>query len=124
MIGQRQQQLSEAKVRISPTHYRDRIYIIRDILVKLVEYGEINQTALMTFCGLNITKHRSIIEEMEAHRLIRREVATFGRTRSISYFKATPEGLEFFREILQPYEKMFPQKQAPDGRSFKPSFAL
>jgi predicted transcriptional regulator len=109
MIGR--QQLPESRIRISHAHYRDRIYIIRDILLKLVEYGELNQTALITFCGLNLTKHKSIIEEMEAHGLIRREVETFGKTRSISYFKVSPEGLEFFREILEPYERMFPHAQ-------------
>ncbi len=109
MIGQ--QQLSESRIRISHAHYRDRIYIIRDILVKLVEYGELNQTALMTFCGLNLTKHKSIIEQMETQGLIWREVETFGKTRSISYFKASPQGLEFFKEILEPYEKMFPLVQ-------------
>jgi len=83
--------------------------MIRDILLKLVEYGELNQTALISFCGLNITKHRSIIEEMEAHGLIGRELETFGRTRSISYFKASPKGLEFFKEILEPYERVFPR---------------
>jgi predicted transcriptional regulator len=88
--------------------YRDRIYMITDILLKLVEYGELNQTALISFCGLNLTKHRSIIEEMETQGLIRREVETIG-TRSVSYFKASPEGLEFFKHILEPYEKMFPR---------------
>ena len=103
-----QRQVSESRIKISHAHYRDRIYIIRDILLKLVEYGELNQTALITFCGLNVSKHRSIIEEMEAHGLIRREVETFGEARWISHFKITPEGLEFFKEILEPYERMFP----------------
>ena len=110
MIGQ--QQLSESRIKISHSHYRDRVYIIRDILLKLVEYGELNQTALITFCGLNVTKHRSIIEEMEAHGLIRREVETFGRARLITHFKTTPEGLKFFREILEPYERIFPLAQS------------
>lgn len=104
-----QQQLSESSSRLSHAQYRDRIQIVRDILLKLVEYGELNQTALMSFCGLNLTKHRSIIEEMEARGLIRREVETFGKTRSVSYFKASPEGLEFFKAILEPYERMFPR---------------
>jgi|SRR6185295_5463744 predicted transcriptional regulator len=101
--------LSESSLRLSHAQYRDRIYMIRDILLKLVEYGELNQTALISFCGLNLTKHRSIIEEMEAHELISREVQTLGRTRSVSYFKASPKGLEFFKEILEPYERMFPR---------------
>ena len=27
--------------------HRDRIYIIKDVILKLVEYGELNQTALV-----------------------------------------------------------------------------
>lgn len=82
---------------------------MRDILLKLLEYGEINQTALMSMCGLNLSKHRPIIEEMEALGLVRREVRTIGRSKSVSYFKTSPKGLEFFRAILEPYEKMFPR---------------
>ena len=106
-----QQQLSESSTRLSHIQYRDRIHIMIDILTKLVEYGELNQTALMSFCGLNLTKHRSIIEGMEDHGLIRREVETISKSRSISHFKASPEGLKFFREILEPYERMFPRVQ-------------
>ena len=98
--------------RLSHAQYRERIHIIRDILLKLVEYGELNQTALLSFCGLNLTKHRSIVEEMEAHGLIRREMQTLGRARSVSMFKATPAGLEFCKAILEPYEKMFPQRHS------------
>ena len=36
--------------------YRDRIYIVKDIILKLVERGELNQTALLSFCGLNLKK--------------------------------------------------------------------
>ncbi|NHH97936.1 hypothetical protein DYY66_1244 [Candidatus Nitrosotalea sp. FS] len=34
-----------------PSPYRDRIYIIKDIILTLVQYGELNQTALVSFCG-------------------------------------------------------------------------
>jgi predicted transcriptional regulator len=106
------QQALRTSFKLSHAQYRERIHIIRDILLKLIEYGELNQTALMSFCGLNLTKHRSIVEEMEAHGIIRREVQTTGKTRLVSIFKATPEGLAFFKAILEPYEKMFPQKLA------------
>ena len=35
--------------------YRERIYIVKDIILTLSEYGQLNQTALFSFCGLNIT---------------------------------------------------------------------
>ena len=96
---------------ISHAQYRDRIDIVSDILLKLVEYGELNQTALVSFCGLNLTKHRSIIEDMERRGLISREVETLGKSRSVSHFKASPSGLEFLKQILEPYERMFPHRK-------------
>ena len=49
------------------THeYRDRIYIRKDIIVKLSAAGELNQTKLLSYCGLNIVKHKEILDDMEA----------------------------------------------------------
>ena len=50
--------------------YRDRIYIVEDIILKLTEYGELNQTSLISFCGLNLQKHKAILDEMEPNNLI------------------------------------------------------
>jgi predicted transcriptional regulator len=50
--------------------YRDRIYIRKDVLLKLYEYGDLNQSKLMSYCGLN--KHREIIEEMVKKEIILR----------------------------------------------------
>ena len=108
----RQDQLLVSSGRIVHLTRRDRIEIISDILLKLVEYGELNQTALMSFCGLNLTKHRGIIEELESHGLIQRETQTLGRARTISIFKLLPAGLTFMKQILEPYEKMFPRELA------------
>jgi hypothetical protein len=37
-----------------------RIYIVKDIILKLVEYGELNQTAPVSFSGLNLKKHKNL----------------------------------------------------------------
>lgn len=105
-----QRQTLHSSYELSKAQHRERVHIVRDIMLKLVEYGELNQTALMSFCGLNMTKHRSILEGIEAHGLISREVQTLGKKRSVSIFKVTPKGMEFFHAILQPYEKMFPRR--------------
>ena len=76
--------------------YRDRIYIIKDIILKLVEYGELNQTALVSFCGLNMTKHKPLIDDLETKQLI-------------TIYKPSLKGLEFCKSILEPYELMFPR---------------
>ena len=88
--------------------YRDRVYIVKDILLKLVEYSEMNQTALMSFCGLNINKHRSILEKMCDNGLIVRTEKFLGK-KPIAVYRCTPKGFDFCRNILEPYESIFPR---------------
>ena len=95
----------------STSSYRDRIYIVEDIILKLVEYGELNQTALISFCGLNLKKHKSIIDELELNELISRTDAQVGK-RAVTVYRATQKGIEFCRSILEPYEKMFPRRKS------------
>ena len=95
---------------LSPTSYRDRIYIIQDIILKLVEYGELNQTALISFSGLNLKKHRCILDELEVNGLIQKSESSFGK-RMVIVYKPTHKGIEFCRSILEPYERMFPRKK-------------
>jgi predicted transcriptional regulator len=85
--------------------YRDRIYMIEDIILKLVEYGELNQTALISFTGLNLKKHRCILDESES---------PFGK-RMVIVYKPTQKGIEFCRSILEPYERIFPRKEKKES---------
>lgn len=88
--------------------YRDRIYIIKDVLLKLAEYGQLNQTSLVSFCGLNITKHKPLIDLLEAKKLINKSQIMVGK-RAITTYKPTLKGMEFCRRILEPYQIMFPR---------------
>ena len=65
--------------------YRDRIYIRKDVLLKLYEYGELNQSKLMSYCGLNNVKHREIIEEMVKKEIILRTEEAWGNKTIIKY---------------------------------------
>jgi predicted transcriptional regulator len=94
----------------SPSSYRDRIYIVKDVILKLVEYGELNQTALVSFCGLNLKKHKSILEDIEENELIERREVTIGK-RIVTIYRPTQKGVAFCRDILDPYEKMFPRRK-------------
>ncbi len=94
----------------SPSSYRDRIYIVKDVILKLVEYGELNQTALVSFCGLNLKKHKSILEDIEENELIERREVTLGK-RIVTIYRPTQKGVAFCRDILDPYEKMFPRRK-------------
>ena len=95
----------------SQASYRDRIYIVKDIILKLVEYGELNQTTLVSFCGLNLKKHKSILDELELNDLISRSETQFGK-RVVTVYRPTQKGREFCRSILEPYEKMFPRRKS------------
>src|ERR687883_318199 len=94
---------------LTPSSYRDRIYMIEDIILKLVEYGELNQTALISFTGLNLKKHRCILDELEVNGLIQKSESPFGK-RMVIVYKPTQKGIEFCRSILEPYERIFPRK--------------
>lgn len=94
----------------SPSSYRDRIYIVKDVILKLVEYGELNQTALVSFCGLNLKKHKSILEDIEDNGMVERAETTIGK-RIVTMYRPTQKGIAFCRDILEPYEKMFPRRK-------------
>jgi predicted transcriptional regulator len=94
----------------SPRSYRDRIYIVKDVILKLVEYGELNQTALISFCGLNLKKHKPILEDVEHNELIEKREAILGK-RMVTIYRPTQKGMKFCRDILEPYEKMFPRRK-------------
>jgi predicted transcriptional regulator len=94
----------------SAISYRDRIYIVKDVILKLVEYGELNQTALVSFCGLNLKKHKPVLEDIERNELIERRETTIGK-RTVTIYRPTQKGMSFCRDILEPYEKMFPRRK-------------
>jgi predicted transcriptional regulator len=95
---------------LTPTSYRDRIYMIEDIILKLVEYGELNQTALISFTGLNLKKHRCILDELEVNGLIQKSESPFGK-RMVIVYKPTQKGIDFCRSVLEPYERIFPRNK-------------
>ena len=92
----------------SHVFYRDRVYIIKDIILKLVEYGELNQTALVSFCGLNMKKHKPLLDSLQSKGLVKKDETHLGK-RTISMYRATGKGIEFCNIILDAYEKMFPR---------------
>jgi predicted transcriptional regulator len=91
----------------SKTH-RDKSYIIKDLISALVKSGEINQTLLATFCGINITKHRKILVDLETNELISKHEEKIGKQTRIIY-KATQKGYEFCNSVLIPFEQAFPR---------------
>jgi predicted transcriptional regulator len=88
--------------------YRDRIYIRKDIMLKLYEYGELNQSKLVSYCGLNNVKHREIIDDLVVKGLISRLEEAWGNKTIIKY-KLSEKGRDILRQILEPYEALFPR---------------
>ena len=79
----------------------------------LTEHGELNQTKLLSYCGLNLTKHREILEELERKNLIEKTVSPWGN-KTITKYKISSKGLDFCKLILDPYENMFPRIKEED----------
>ncbi|HEX9677654.1 winged helix-turn-helix domain-containing protein [Nitrososphaera sp.] len=88
--------------------YRDRIYIRKDIMLKLSEYGELNQSKLMSYCGLNNVKHKEILDDMVEKGLIERFEEAWG-SKTIIKYRVAEKGRAILREILEPYEALFPR---------------
>ncbi len=100
----------------SSSIYRDRIYIIKDIILMLVQYGEMNQTALVSFCGLNLKKHKPILDDLKSNDFIASIEKSLGK-RTVTIYKPTQKGVDFCRAILEPYEKLFPRKKAVNEKN-------
>jgi predicted transcriptional regulator len=90
--------------------YRDRIYIRKDILLKLYEYGELNQSKLMSYCGLNNVKHKEILDDMVKKGIITRTEEAWGNKTIIKY-RPSVKGRDILNDILEPYESLFPRSE-------------
>lgn len=87
--------------------------MIKDIILTLAKYGELNQTTLATYCGLNLTKHKNIIVELETNELITKTERNYGK-KNIIIYKPTHKGMEFCKNILEPFEAVFPRDWKTD----------
>jgi predicted transcriptional regulator len=82
-----------------------------------MEHNELNQTTLLTFCGLNLKKHKSIHDELESNEFVSKNELPYGKRRIIIY-KPTRKGIEFCTNILEPYEKVFPRRKIINDHVF------
>lgn|SRR3989338_7189979 len=89
--------------------YREKIYIIKDIISLLAEYGQLNQTALISYSGLNLKKHKYILDTLESQGFISKSISENNK-RPVTIYKATQKGIEFCQTIVAPYEELFPRR--------------
>ncbi|MGI0018849.1 MAG: winged helix-turn-helix domain-containing protein [Nitrososphaera sp.] len=74
------------------------------------DYGELNQSQLMSYCGLNNVKHKPIIDELVEKGLIIRFEEPWGQSRIIKY-RVSEKGKEIVSAVLEPYESLFPRSE-------------
>jgi predicted transcriptional regulator len=78
--------------------------------LKLYEYGELNQTKIMSYCGLNNTKHKEILDDMmEKGAVFKTEQACGSKT--IIKYKLSEKGKEILKDLLEPYGLLFPRNE-------------
>jgi predicted transcriptional regulator len=91
--------------------HRDRIFIRKDIILNLSEFGELNQSQLMSYCGLNNVQHKPIIDELVEKGLIIRLEEPWGEQNRIIKYRVSEKGKEIARAIFEPYELLFPRSE-------------
>jgi predicted transcriptional regulator len=79
-------------------------------MFKLYEYGELNQSKPMSYCGLNNVKHKEIIDDLVEKELIVRTTEAWG-TKTVIKYRVSEKGREILKEILEPYETLFPRSE-------------
>jgi predicted transcriptional regulator len=57
-------------------------------------FSELNQTALVSYCGLNLKKHKNIFDDLESNDLISRNEISYGKGTAAMY-EPTHKGIEF-----------------------------
>ena len=77
--------------------------------MKLYEYGEMNQSRLMSICGLNNVKHREILDDMVGKKMLERRDEAWGNKTIIKY-KISQKGKDILSAVLEPYEELFPRE--------------
>ncbi len=76
----------------------------------MAEYGELNQTKLLSYSGLNLAKHKKIIDDLSEKGLIEKNEYLWGSKTVVNY-KITEKGRKFCQMVLDPYEEMFPRNK-------------
>lgn len=79
-------------------------------MLKLYEFGEMNQSRLMSICGLNNVKHKGILDSMVEKQMIDRKEEPWGQ-KTIYKYKIADKGKILLEEVLQRYEDLFPRDE-------------
>ena len=81
--------------------------------MKLYEHGALNQSKLMSFCGLNNVKHKGILDDMVNKGFLERNDEAWGN-KTILMYKISEKGMNILKAVLEPYEELFPREERDD----------
>jgi predicted transcriptional regulator len=84
--------------------------------LKLNDYGELNQSQLMSYSGLNNVKHKPIIDELVEKGLIIRFEEPWGEQNRIIKYRVSEKGKEIVKAKLEPYELLFPRRAEKEDK--------
>jgi predicted transcriptional regulator len=73
-----------------------------------------NQSKLMSYCGMNNVKHKEILDSMVEKGMIDKSEQAWGSKIIIKY-NISQKGASILREILEPYEELFPRSSSSSG---------
>lgn len=93
---------------------RDKIYIIKDVMLRLLRTGEMNKSMLLSLCGLNSKIHAFVLDDLETRNFVVKRQTRNG-AKEISIYNITYDGMQFCNNILAPYEEVFPRKTRHEG---------
>jgi DNA-binding PadR family transcriptional regulator len=67
----------------------------------------------MSYCGLNNIKHKEILDDMVNKGILAKSEEPWGNKTIIKY-RVSEKGKDILRQILEPYEELFPRKEGLD----------
>src|SRR5262245_169979 len=77
---------------------RDKIYIIRDIMLRLLRSGSMNKSMLLSLCGLNSKLHAFVLDDLESRNFVVRKSEMKG-AKEISIYNITHHGMQFCETV-------------------------
>ncbi|MBT8243161.1 MAG: hypothetical protein KJO14_05530 [Nitrosopumilus sp.] len=67
----------------------------------------------MSICGLNNAKHKGILDDMIEKGILTLEKEPWGNKLILKY-KISEKGVRIMKEVLDPYEELFPREDKND----------
>lgn len=67
----------------------------------------------MSYCGLNNIKHKEILDDMVNKGILAKSEEPWGNKTIIKY-RVSEKGKDILKQILEPYEELFPRKEGLD----------